>query len=93
MDIYAKLVEKIIKEQETIIGPVALEQAQKVPGLSVDSNVAKISFTGDKKEIIEKLVKKYEELFGRTSIEVCKEAVRDLIPTASKDQLPQLLLN
>ncbi len=93
MDIYAKLVERIIKEQETIIGPVALEQARKVPGLNVDSDVAQISFTGDKKEIIEKLVKKYEELFGRTSIEVCKEAVRDIIPTASQDQLPQLLLN
>ena len=36
MDILSQIAEKIIKEQENIIGPVALEQAQKVPGLSVD---------------------------------------------------------
>ncbi len=93
MDIYAQIAEKIIREQEAIIGPVALEQAQKVPGLTVDAQVHEISFNGDKKEIIEQLVRKYEALFGRTSIEVCKEAVRDILPKASKDQLPQLLLH
>ncbi len=93
MDIYAQIAEKIIKEQETIIGPVALEQARKVPGLTIDGDVNAINFNGDKKEIIENLVKKYEELFGRTSIEVCKEAIRSIITPASRDQLPQLLLN
>lgn len=92
MDIYAQLVEKIIKEQEEIIGPVAMEQAKKVPGLVINPDTYEITFTGDKKEIIQNLVRKYEALFGRTSVEVCKEAVKGIVSQAPQDQLPQLLL-
>lgn len=92
MDIFGQIVEKIIKEQETIIGPVALAQAQKVSGLKVDLPNHEIAFSGNKKEILENLVKKYEALFGPASIEVCKEAVRDIIAKAPKDEVPSLLL-
>jgi len=92
MDIFAQLAERIIKEQEVIIGPVAFEQASKVPGLTIDPQKHQIALEGDKKEILEKLVKKYEELFGRTSVEVCREAVKSIIDQAPKDQIPQLLL-
>lgn len=92
MDIYGQLVERIIKEQETIIGPVALDQARKVSGLTVDLSNNEIAFSGDKKEILESLVRKYEALFGPASIEVCKDAVKDIITKAPKDQVPALLL-
>lgn len=92
MDIYTRLVEKIIKEQETIIGPVAWEQAAKVSGIIIDPQTQQITLSGDKKDLLEKLVRQYEGLFGRTSIEVCKEATRDLVATAPKDQIPQILL-
>ena len=92
MDIYTQLAEKIVKEQETIIGPVAFEQALKVPGISIDSATHNITLTGNKKEILELLVKQYEGLFGRTSVEVCREATKDIVSNSPKDQIPQILL-
>lgn len=91
MDIFAQMAESIIKEQEGIIGPIALEQAQKVHGLSIDWPKHEISFSGDKTEILEKLVEKYKELFGQASIEVCKDAVRTIIEKVPKEQVPALL--
>jgi hypothetical protein len=92
MDIYTQLAEKIIKEQETIIGPIAVEQAGKVPGLKVNMQTEHVTLEGDKKNVLENLVKQYEKLFGLTSIEVCKEAVKSIIAQAPRDQVPQLLL-
>lgn len=92
MDIFGKIVERIIKEQEGIIGPLALEQAKKVAGLKIDWENHEITVTGNKKTVLEKLVNQYEFLFGRASVEVCKDAVRGIIGEAPKDQIPQLLL-
>lgn len=91
MDIFAQLVEKIIKEQETIIGPVALEQARKVSGLIINWEKHEVKLEGDKKEIVEKLVEQYEYLFGQASVEVCKDAVKNLLTKIPQDQRPQLL--
>jgi len=33
MDIWTQMAERIIREQEIIIGPIAIEQAKKVMGL------------------------------------------------------------
>lgn len=90
MDIFAQLAERIIKEQETIIGPVALEQARKVSGLEV-SDAGNIKIHGNGKTVLTDLVKQYEKLFGQTSIEVCKEAVRSSKADVSKDDLPTIL--
>lgn len=76
MDIFAQAAEKIIKEQEGIIGPVALEQARKVTGLKVNGGV---SIEGaNKTEVLSNLVAQYEQLFGQASVEVCKQAVSGL---------------
>jgi hypothetical protein len=91
-DIFPQFAEKIIKEQEGIIGPIAYEQAAKVSGLTIDPATHVVKMTGDKKQILENLVKQYELLFGRVSIEICKEAVRGVISSAPADQVPQILL-
>ena len=44
------MAQKIIKEQEGIIGPVALEQARKVPGLRLDWAKHEVKFEGDQKQ-------------------------------------------
>ena len=92
MDIYSEFVRKIIKEQETILGPVAIEQARKVAGLTVDDKGENVTLSGDKKQILENLVKQYQNLFGMISVEVCREAVRGILSQAPKDQIPQVLL-
>lgn len=92
MDIFAQIVDKIIKEQEGIIGPIAIEQAQKVPGIKINKTNNEILVEGDRKSTLENLVRQYEKLFGPASIEVCRDAVRGLILQAPKDQIPQMLL-
>lgn len=64
MDIFGQIVGKIISQQESIIGPVALEQANKVKGLKVDWPKHEVAFDGNKTDIVEKLVEQYEGLFG-----------------------------
>lgn len=91
MDIFGTVVEKIIQEQEKIIGPIALEQAQKVPGLRVDLGKHFVQFEGNQTDIIEKLVEKYKEIFGQASVEVCKEAAKKILIGVSKDSIPSLL--
>lgn len=82
---------KIIQAQERVIGPLALEQAKKVSGLSVDWTNEKVSITGDPRSVLGNLVKNYEHLFGQASVEVCKDAVRNVIDEMPKDQIPPVL--
>lgn len=89
---YSQVAEKIIEEQEGIIGPVAIEQARKVPGLKLDWANHQVSLEGDEKTILEQLVDQYKELFGQTSVEVCKQAVRGLLTNIPQNQIPSVLL-
>jgi len=90
-DLYSNIAEKIIQEQENIIGPVALEQAKKVEGLEVISDTD-VKIVGNTKEVLQNLVDQYAKLFGRASIEVCKEAIKGMVLPEQKDQIPQILL-
>ncbi len=92
MDPFAQAISKIIKEQQAIIGPIALDQAKKVTGLEF-SGADDVKITGNKKEVLSNLVNQYAKLFGKASVEVCKEAfssVSDKIPTS---EVPDILKN
>ncbi len=91
MDTFAKLVEEIIKEQENIIGPLALEQANKVQGLKINWQKHEVVLEGDKTQVLSKLVDQYKTLFGQASVEVCKEAASKFTEGIPQDQLPQTL--
>lgn len=92
MDPLASAAIRIIKEQQSIIGPMALDQAKKVEGLQVVS-IDDIKITGNGKEVLDNLVKQYAKFFGQASIEVCKEAVAPLISTIPTGDLPDSLKN
>ena len=85
---------KIIKEQELIIGPLAWAEAGKVQGLHVVNEApGEVTLTnGDPKETVNKLVGQYDRLFGRSSHEVCKEAVVGLLAELSPAEIPSSLL-
>ena len=92
MTIFDQISVRIIKEQELIIGPVAWEEARKVPGLKVlDQLKGQVSFQGDAKEGVNRLVTQYSRLFGQASTEACKEAVQDLLVELPQDQVPASL--
>jgi hypothetical protein len=91
MDVFLQITEKIIKAQEAVVGPLAFEQAKKVSGLVIESDRS-VKISGDKKETVNTLIKQYEGLFGRASVEVCKDAVKSITATMPKDQVPSLLV-
>lgn len=91
MDVYAQIAERIIKQQETIIGPVAVEQAEQVTGLKVDWSKHQVTVSGNEPVVIDKLVSQYKELFGQISVEVCKEASARLVAQLPSDKKPKSL--
>ena len=92
MDPVALAISRIIKEQQAIIGPVALDQAKKVSGLSVTS-LDDVKIAGNKKEVLGNLVNQYSKLFGKASIEVCKEAIEPISDKIPQNDLPDILKN
>ena len=92
MDTYAQIAEKIIERQESIIGPIAIEQASQVSGLTIDWKAHKVSISAsDEAHIIDELVSVYQALFGQISVEVSKEAAHALITQLKPEQLPSSL--
>ena len=91
MDLYDKIAEKIIASQETIIGPVAIEQAEQVAGIKLDWSKHEVTLTGDESKIIDQLIDVYRELFGQISVEVSKEAVANLVTQLPPGDLPEAL--
>ena len=91
MDVYARIIEKIIQAQEAIIGPVAIEQALRVQGLKLDWDKREITIDGDKAKVVDDLVEVYQELFGQISREVSKEAAAPLLGQLQSAQLPEAL--
>lgn len=76
------------------MGPVAWDQAGKVPGLQIiDKSKESISIEVGKNEVlvINNLVSRFENLFGRAGREVCKEAVGALVADLQPSQVPSSL--
>lgn len=92
MDPIAQAASKIIKEQQAIIGPIALDQAKRVSGLTING-IDDIKITGNKKEVLEHLVRQFEKLFGRASVQVCKEAFQAYIDKIPATEVPDVLKN
>ena len=93
VSVFEQIAVRIIQEQEKIIGPIAVEQAQAVKGLKVDWSESEhsVEFGGDTTQVINELISRYSELFGRLSVEVCRSASSDLISQLSDDQIPKIL--
>jgi len=90
-DVYSQIVESIIRHQEAIIGPVAIEQAEQISGLRVDWDHHEVTISGDPIHVIDMLVQAYKNLFGQISVEVSKEAASALIGRLQPDRLPHTL--
>lgn len=89
-DKYSLIATQIIKEQSSVIGPLAVDQARKVRGIRVD-NLENVEIIGDGKEVLGELVMQFEQIFGIASIEVCKEAVKQVKAAITIKDLPTIL--
>ncbi|HSX19054.1 MAG TPA: hypothetical protein VLE91_02880 [Candidatus Saccharimonadales bacterium] len=90
MDPIAQAVSKIIKEQQAVIGPLALDQAKKVSGLTL-TNSDDVKVSGNGKEVLEHLVSQYEKFFGKASVEVCREAIDSVRDKLQPADIPDIL--
>lgn len=90
MSFYEQVASQIVKDQEAIIGPLAFDQARKVNGIQIDLN-GTVKIIGNGKQILNDLVKVYSEFFGQASVEVCREAVREVGSAVTKEDLPDIL--
>lgn len=86
-----QLASRIIKEQELIIGPLAWDEAKKVPGLRLDVAEHAAHVEGDTPVVLGALVTRYERLFGKASREVCRDAVRPFLSQISQEEIPAVL--
>lgn len=91
LSVFAQIVEKIIAQQETIIGPIAVERAKLVNKLKIDWPQHSVSVSGDPQDAIDELVECYKELFGQIAVETCKEAASKLLVQLPADQQPKSL--
>lgn len=89
--VFDQIAEKIIEQQEAIIGPVAIEQAKRVKGLKVDWPKHDVNISGSPQTAIDELVAQYKELFGQIAVETCKEAVARYLTQLPADQQPKSL--
>jgi hypothetical protein len=53
LKVYEQMAMKIIAVQEAIIGPLAIQQAEGVEGLSIDKSTKEVSIIGDGKAFSE----------------------------------------
>jgi hypothetical protein len=88
MDILSQIATRIVKEQGLIIGPLALNEARKVTGVSINIDTKEVTLSGDQSDALNRLVAQYERLFGRASREVCKEAALNFTNQIPASQLP-----
>lgn len=84
---YQKAVLNIVNTQKEIIGPLALDMARRVGAIKIEDGVVEI--TGDPKEVLHKLVKEYEVLFGALSVKVSKDSIREV--GLAPEELPEIL--
>lgn len=90
-DLYGRIASTIIEQQETIIGPVAVEQAQKVADLSIDWSRHSVKVKGNAPQAIDELVRQYEHLFGKLSVDVCRDATAGLVAQLPAEKQPKML--
>ena len=91
MTIYDQIAAKIIKEQELLMGPVAWNEAGKVKGLRIiDKKIGDVLIEkgSDTEIVLNSLVDRFGNLFGRAGREVCKEAASALVADLKPSQVP-----
>lgn len=91
LQLFDQIVEKIIEQQEAIIGPVAVEQAKKVRELKINWPQHLVDIDGNPQQAIDELVAQYKELFGQIAVQVSKEAVAAIMAQLPADQQPKSL--
>ena len=88
-ELFDQIAEKIIEQQEAVIGPIAVDQARKVSELTINWANHKVDISGNPQNAIDALVEQYKELFGQIAVQACKDAAIRYISQLPLEQQPQ----
>jgi hypothetical protein len=86
---YSEMIIRIVKRQSQIVGPLAVRIAGKVSGVVVEAGEIKVQ--QENPSVVDELVAEYAQLFGKASVEVCRQAVRDDLDDVPSDGIPESL--
>ena len=89
-DKYTQAAQIIIKEQQLIAGPLAIDLAKMVSTITFE-NGDTVSLEGNPKSVLEDLVKQYQKLFGNASVEASKQALSRSSLKFEPEELPAIL--
>lgn len=90
-ELFDQIAEKIIEQQEAIIGPIAVDQAKLVEQLKINWAEHDVDIAGDPGKAIDLLVAQYKELFGQIAVQTCKEAAEKILAELPSDKRPKSL--
>ncbi len=91
MDKYNVAIKYIIQEQESIIGPVAIDLLRQVDGVNYINNEVTIT-KGDPKTTLSNVVNQFSTLFGQLSIEVSKQVIKSKGLQFGPGELPDIMI-
>lgn len=78
---------EIIQEQSAIVGEDLAYHSASLAGITINSSENNIVLKKEPKETLTDLIKAYENIFGRASVEVCLNVIR----RHTKDEIYGLL--
>lgn len=89
--LFSQIAERIIEQQEAIIGPIAVEQARQIQELVINWPQHHVDVSGNPQQAIDELVEKYKELFGQIAVQVSREAAASYLAQLPADRQPKSL--
>lgn len=87
MTAFDDIASAIIIGQRTLIGPVAITLASKVPGVSVGDE-GRASVSGDGATVIDALVREYSTLTGPLGVRMCFQAAKSELSRHPEVSIP-----
>ena len=90
--IYNKILSRILQEQETILGSLAWQIAEKITGLTiVNKELFEVGIVGDPKTVIDNYVFRCERIFGSFARDASKQAALFLLAEMPIEDIPERL--
>lgn len=88
ISIYNQLIQSIINQIKTIVGPVAVTQANQVKGLTTNH---KVVIKGNPQNIIKNLISKYKLIMGPVALTLAKKGAVSILKKNPELKVPSEL--
>ncbi len=92
VQIYNKILSRIVEEQGNIIGSLAWQIVEKTPGIFIRNKGSyEVQITSEPKIVIDNFVYRCMRIFGSFARDVSKDAVGYILANIPKEDIPERL--